>query len=122
MLATVLEFATERFEASTDAGSIIDRHAEYYLAVAESARLSVEAQGGERVEIVLPELANLRAVLERALARGDADLGLRLSVALEQFWVSRSTSEGERWFRAFLRWVTTCHSRCGHRPSEYWAA
>ena len=45
MLATVLEFATERFEASTDAVSIIDRHADYYLAVAESARMFVEAAG-----------------------------------------------------------------------------
>ena len=102
MLATVLEFATERFDASDDALAIVDRHAAYFLALAESAGMYVEAQGNERVELVQPELANLRAVLERALARGDAELGLPMAVALEQFWVTQSTSEGERWFPAFL--------------------
>ena len=102
MLATVLEFASERFEASDEAASIVDRHAAFYLALAISAGMFVEAQGNERVEVILPELANFRAVLERALGRGDAELGLQMAVALEQYWVSQSTSEGERWLRAFL--------------------
>jgi predicted ATPase/class 3 adenylate cyclase len=102
MLATVLEFATERFEALDDAASIVGRHAEFYLALAVSAGMYVEAQGNERVEMVLPELANFRAVLERALERRDAELGLQMAVALEQYWVSQSTTEGERWLRTFL--------------------
>ncbi|HEV8403585.1 MAG TPA: adenylate/guanylate cyclase domain-containing protein [Candidatus Limnocylindrales bacterium] len=102
MLATVLEFAIERFEASDEARSVIDRHAAFYLALAVGAGMYVEAQGNERVEMILPELANLRAVLERAMARGDAELGLQLAVALEQYWVSQSTTEGERWLRTFL--------------------
>ena len=67
-----------------------------------SASLTVESQGNERVEIVLPELANLRAVLERSLATGDVELGLSLAVTLEQFWTATSPAEGTRWIEAFL--------------------
>ncbi len=102
MLATVLEFATERFEASDETASVVERHAAFYLALAVSAGMFVEAQGNERVEIILPELANFRAVLERAVARRDPELGLQMAVALEQYWVSHDTTEGERWLRAFL--------------------
>ncbi len=102
MLATVLEFATEHFEESDEALAVVDRHAAFYLALAVSAGMFVEAQGNERVEIILPELANIRAVLERAMAREDAELGLQMAVALEQYWVSHSTSEGERWLQTFL--------------------
>ena len=102
MLVTILEFAVERFVASDEALAILARHAEYYLALADSGNIHVEAQGGENYEIILPDLANFRAVLERALADGDTELGLSMAVALEQFWVSNNPAEGERWFAAFF--------------------
>ena len=95
MLQTVLEFAVERFEASDEAPATLARHAAFFLALAESAGLAVESQGNEHVEIVLPELANLRAVLERSLANGDIELGMSLAVALEQFWAANSPAEGD---------------------------
>ncbi len=102
MLATILEFAVERFGQSDEATAILARHADYYVALAESGHLHVEAQGGEDYEIILPDLANFRAVLERALATGDSQLGMSMAVALEQFWVSNNPAEGERWFSAFF--------------------
>ena len=102
MLVTILEFAVERFVASDEALLIIARHADYYLALADSGNIHVEAEGGEDYEIILPDLANFRAVLERALADGDAELGMSMAVALEQYWVSNDPAEGERWFAAFF--------------------
>ncbi len=102
MLVTILEFAVERFVVSDEALSIIARHADYYLALADSGNIHVEAEGGENYEIILPDLANFRAVLERALADGDNQLGMAMAVALEQFWVSNNPPEGERWFAAFF--------------------
>lgn len=102
MLVTILEFAVERFVASDEALAILARHAEYYLALADSGNLHVEAEGAEDYEVVLPDLANFRAVLERTLAHGDTELGMSMAVALEQYWVSNDPAEGERWFAAFF--------------------
>src|SRR3954447_11527489 len=102
MLVTILEFAVERFVASEDAPAIVARHGEYYLALAESGNVHVEAEGRENYEIILPDLANFRAVLERAVATGDNELGMSMTVALEQFWVSNDPPEGERWYEAFF--------------------
>src|SRR3954468_3246064 len=102
MLVTILEFAVERFVASDEALDILARHAEYYLALADSGNVHAEAEGGEHYEIILPDLANFRAVLERAVATGDNELGMSMTVALEQFWVSNNPPEGERWYEAFF--------------------
>jgi len=102
MLETIREYAVERLEESGEADAIRGRHAEAYLRLAESANLSVEAQGHDRIEIVIPEQSNLRAALERALDDGDVELGLRLAVALEQYWVSNNPPEGRRWLDGFL--------------------
>src|SRR3954452_3083665 len=102
MLVTILEFAVERFVTSDEALAILARHADYYIALADSGNVHAEAQGGENYEIILPELANFRAVLERALATGGTELGMSMAVALEQFWVSNNPPEGERWYEAFF--------------------
>jgi predicted ATPase/class 3 adenylate cyclase len=102
MLVTILEFAVERFVVSDEAGAILERHAEYYVALADSGNVHAEAQGGEHYEIILPDLANFRAVLERALATDDNELGMSMAVALEQYWVSNNPPEGERWYTAFF--------------------
>jgi tetratricopeptide (TPR) repeat protein len=51
---------------------------------------------------VLPEQDNLWAALDWAAEAGEIELGLRLAIALEQFWVAVAPYEGARRVQAFL--------------------
>jgi predicted ATPase len=104
MLETIREFGLERLAESGDANEIGRRHAEFFLELAESANLSAEAsgiRGKARFDLVLPEQANLRSALDWA-AQADPELGLRIAIALEQFWVTHAPFEGARRFEALL--------------------
>jgi len=99
MLETIREFAIERLDASREAEAIRRRHAEAFIALAESADLTVEANAagrGVRYEIVVPEQANIRAALDWLVGADETELAMRLAVALEQYWVTTSPSEGAR--------------------------
>ena len=103
MLETIHEFAFERLRESGEDEELRRRHAEFFLALAESANLSTEATDlGPRPEIVLPEQENLRAALDWASETGEIELGLRLGIALEQFWVAVAPDEGARRVQALL--------------------
>ncbi len=102
MLETIREFALERFAEITGAEEMRARHAAYYRALALTASLDTDVAGEQRPEIVIPEAANMRAALAWALERDEVRFGLKLLVALEQFWVLGYTAEGMRWFSAFL--------------------
>ena len=47
------------------------------------------------------EIENIRAALEWATEFGP-ELGVRLAVALAQYWVPNSPAEGERWPKSML--------------------
>ena len=102
MLETIREFALERLAGVPDAEALRRRHAEYYLALAVSAALDTDVPGEQRPEIVVPDVANMRAALTWALENDEIDFGLELLVALEQFWVFGYTAEALRWYGAFL--------------------
>jgi predicted ATPase len=103
MLETIHEFAAERLRESGEEDELRRRHVEFFLALAESANLSAEATDlGPRPELVLPEQDNLRAALDWAAEAGEIELGLRLAIALEQFWVAVGPYEGARRVQAFL--------------------
>ena len=103
MLETIREYAVERLEDSGEAEAVRRRHAGHYLAVAESANLSIEAlgRGPQRHELVLPEQHNIRAAIDWA-SEADVELGLRLAVAMENFWITNDPNEGVRRFEALL--------------------
>ena len=102
MLETIREFALEQLETGGESAEFHRRHAEYFLAVAESANLTQETeQYGERPDLVARELQNFRAAFEWGV-RSDAALGLAIAVALEGFWNSHSPSEGLRWFDTLI--------------------
>ena len=72
------------------------------LELAESANLTAVSDGEQRHDIVVREQDNLRAALDWALADGQVELGLRLAIALENFWAVASAVEGTRRVSAFL--------------------
>ena len=86
ILHIIGEYARDLLEASPDTPELRNRHARYYLALAEAA----SAAGGD--DILADEHDNLRTALNALLDRaalGDgeaAELGLRLANSLGQFW------------------------------------
>jgi tetratricopeptide (TPR) repeat protein len=98
LLETVRQYAGARGDGLADP-DLRRRHCLHYLRLAERANLSIEAlaRGPQRIEVVLPEKHNLRAALAWAID-ADVELGLRLAVALEHFWLTDDPSEGARWF------------------------
>jgi tetratricopeptide (TPR) repeat protein len=57
---------------------------------------------GQRHELVIPEIANLRAAIDGAEAAGDRALALGIAAALEQYWVVSSPEEGRQRLTALL--------------------
>jgi predicted ATPase len=104
MLETIHEYAGERLTAAGYQATLQRRHAEHYLSLAEEANLSLDAlgRGPQRHEPVLVDQHNLRAAIEWA-TENDVELGLRLAVALENFWVTHDPAEGARRFESLLR-------------------
>jgi tetratricopeptide (TPR) repeat protein len=102
MLETIRELAFEHFDELGEVAELRERHARYYYAIALSASLDTDVPAEQRPEIVMPDVANLRAALTWALETDQIEFGLDLLVALEQFWVLGYTAEGMRWFSGFL--------------------
>jgi predicted ATPase/class 3 adenylate cyclase len=86
MLETVREFASEQLAASPAADDLRDRHAGYYLALAESS--NDELRGPGQVEALgrfAAEREDLRAAFQWLLER-DPPAALRLVAGLWAFW------------------------------------
>ena len=104
MLEMIREYAREKLESSQDAQPTLRRHAEYYLALAESAEEQMrgpdQALWLERLE---REHDNLRAALRWADERVEVDLELRMGAALRGFWRGHAHfTEGRRWLERAL--------------------
>jgi predicted ATPase/class 3 adenylate cyclase len=104
MLDTIREYASEQLETSDEAAAVHRAHADFFLAVADSANLNAGdlAPGGQRLELAFADQDNLRGALAWAIRARETELSLRIATALEQFWVANDPAEGVRWFeRAF---------------------
>ncbi|HSL97551.1 MAG TPA: tetratricopeptide repeat protein [Candidatus Deferrimicrobiaceae bacterium] len=90
MLDTIREFAAEQLVIRGEADAIRDRHARWFLELAEgiAPQLAGAEQGGllDRLE---RDHDNIRAVLDRALAKEDAGVAIRLAFAVWRFWQKR---------------------------------
>jgi len=121
MLETIHEFAAERLCESGEEDELRRRHAGFFLALAESANLSAEAINlGPRPELVLPEQDNLRAALDWAAEAGEIELGLRLAISLEQFWVAAGPYEGARRSKRSSIEQRTSPTSSAHERSACW--
>jgi len=105
MLETLREFGLEQLEASGERATIQQRHASYFLSIAEQTEARLESAGQvEWINEMEQEHDNLRAALEWSkTAEGTADICLRLASALGLFWEARGYyTEGRELLAAIL--------------------
>ncbi|MBV9788815.1 MAG: tetratricopeptide repeat protein [Chloroflexi bacterium] len=105
LLQTLREFALECLVASAEEAEYRQRHACYYLTLAEAAKPHLQDTEQEawlaRLET---EHDNLRAALDWCCRTpGAVEIGLRLVEALWEFWLVRGyISEGRSWIATIL--------------------
>ena len=105
LLQTIRAYAFEQLVASDGRARAQQRHAAFFLALAE--RAEVESHGRQQLvwlNRLTAEHDNLRAALRWSAAIGDIDTELRLATALAWFWEARGyLSEGREALGAALR-------------------
>src|SRR3954454_23598659 len=103
MLETIREFARERLDASGEEDALRRLQTDWLIDHADRAgtRATVGVPGTWNVDLVAPELDNVRAVLDWALER-EPERGLDLAASLEGFWLVREPSEGASWLEPLL--------------------
>jgi tetratricopeptide (TPR) repeat protein len=105
MLETVREYAIEQLAAAGELEGTQQRHADYYLAVAEKvANPRLDGPDGPALMAdVERDHDNLRAGLRWLVERGDAEASVRFAGALWSFWEKRGYwTEGIRWHETAL--------------------
>ena len=104
MLETIHEFARERLDDSGATESLQQRHAAFFLALAEQAEPHLS--GPDQVEWLnrlAEEHDNLLAALTWAEAHVASETGMRLAAALLPFWAARGLFyEGRGWLTRWL--------------------
>jgi predicted ATPase len=98
MLAVIREYADERLRAAEEDDLTMERHAIWFLGLAErAAPMLTGLDRGEWLDQLERELDNLRTALRWSLDHGRIELGMRLAAALWRFWQIRAhMSEGRQ--------------------------
>jgi predicted ATPase len=103
MLETIREYAGERFAAASAAAEMAQRHADYYVRLAQAAEpeLTTPAQAAwlDRLE---GEHDNLRATLDWSIETEQWEFGLRMAHSLRRFWQVRGHFQEARRYLARL--------------------
>ncbi len=104
LLKTVRYYLSEKLEAGDLAGTVHERHANWYLKLAEQAETQLSGpQQEEWFSRLETEHVNFRAALRWAEKSNNVTLSLRLAGALGWFWVVRGhTDEGREWLATAL--------------------
>jgi predicted ATPase/DNA-binding CsgD family transcriptional regulator len=99
---TMREYASLKLREANEQDLVEERCLEYYrtrcLASAEQARYGLL----EWLAWADLEIDNVRAVLQRCIARGDLARGLDIAASLGYFWITRGTTESVRWLDQLL--------------------
>jgi predicted ATPase/DNA-binding CsgD family transcriptional regulator len=104
MLETIREYALERLESEAGSAELRERHAGFFVALAERAAPALLGpEQGPWLARLEEEGANLRTALAWCAAHHTA-LGLRLAAALWPFWERRGhLREGRGWLEQLLQ-------------------
>ncbi len=105
MLETIREYATEQLATSGEEATVQERHAYYFMRLAEEVEPHLFRPEWESwLERLEREDANLRAALAWSKANEDGiELGLRLAGALSLYWfLHDSVREGGAWLEQML--------------------
>jgi predicted ATPase len=101
LLQTIQDYAYTKLEAADEAAQTAERHAAYYLALAEELAPGLKTHS--QLDVLLrvgAELDNLRAALSLFRAGHGAEM-LRIGIAVTWYWILRSLlSEGMSWLAA----------------------
>ena len=90
MLVTIRDYAHERLEGSPEFEDLGRRHAQVYLALCETLSSELTGPAARSVSDRLErDHDNIRAALEWAISRGEAELALRFVAAVWRFWQRR---------------------------------
>lgn len=103
-LETIRDYALEQLQANGELEAMQQRHAHYFLELAE--RIEPDLPGPEQsraVSLLAREQDNLRAALSWSIERSEAELAQRMCGALSFFWEARTQfREAHRWIDAAL--------------------
>ncbi len=103
-LETIHDYAREQLQANGELEAMQQRHAHYFLELAE--RIEPDLPGPEQsraVSLLAREQDNLRAALSWSIERGETELAQRMCGALSFFWEARTQfQEAHRWIDAAL--------------------
>jgi predicted ATPase/DNA-binding CsgD family transcriptional regulator len=105
LLEMVRQYGREKLSESGEEGPLRERHAGYYLMLAEKAERERSGPNQARwLTRLEAEHDNLRAALSWSLGEvGDAGLGVRLAAALWSFWSTRGyVNEGRKWLESAI--------------------
>ncbi|HSJ46548.1 MAG TPA: hypothetical protein VK923_17865 [Euzebyales bacterium] len=104
LLETIREFGLERLRTHGEHDDVRQRHADYFVAVAENVTADLSGAGAPAAAARLDtEHDNLRAALRWLHDRADAPTTLRLTGCLWPFWFQRGhLTEGRRWLQHAL--------------------
>jgi predicted ATPase/DNA-binding SARP family transcriptional activator len=104
LLETVRQYAHERLAVNGEVDVLGQRHAAYYLGVAEAAETELTgAKVAEWQARLEREHDNVRAALQWAWDHAEVEVGVRLVGALWRFWAHIGhLSEGRAWLERWL--------------------
>lgn len=104
LLQTIREHAAERLERTSEQKAVRERHADWYLELAEQAEPHLTAADQPRWFATLErERDNLRAALAHLATTGDVERRLRLAIALSRYWYVRGhLAQARTWLERAL--------------------
>lgn len=122
LLDLVREYAVERAGAAGDHGLLRQKHAHYFLSLAERAEPELRgSRQREWHERLLADEGNFRAAVTWALETGQVEVALRLTGALWMFWRWAGLfTEARAWLETALQAGASCSLDV--RMPAFWAA